>query len=666
MYELRKVALKFKKTIFNDFSYSFKEKGLYFLDGPSGCGKSTLIKLLYFNHYNFYGNILFNNKSINEYSLNEIEVIRSNICYLSENNLYFKNKNLIDNFRFMLGESFNYDEAIDVLKRFHLDNKISQIFKTLSAGEKQRFLLSLPFLLKRKIILIDEMLSNLDLDNYNLIMNSLIELSKNSLIIIVDHLKRNRPESSIILDFNNLQSKNERYDYSLSIDKNIKTKLKVNKLIFLLSVTFLILFTITNSLCIATRYLIQFDDSKKEAFLQTFPLIEVFDSSYEEKYNLTNNKAQIVEYNGYSYLISEDVYFNHKYNHLKDNFVYSYGKIYNQTAFPFSNGEVVADEIKLKVIEAPVNYNDDSPDFLVNQKTFDKISRFYDRNKKIKVNNIDIFLNSDIYFSKNLQIDKQKNEYAVKVSEGEVFISAYLGQILFNIDEQTYLAVKNGLNYQKSFSFLNTDKEFKINFFEAETWNSGAIDVHQLMIFNDNDFNKYVDKDTKDLKITTINNYYNIDEDTYNEELLNEYVDSSLKLFLKNKTDFYYRYNVYNSFVSSLRYVPHIFLIVSFLLFIIQFLFLNKDNKILFRNNYAYNAINRIRIIKMLISFLIIFLFMPIFTVISYHFFLNKVSFKAHYDFSFVFMLSFIIASISFLVYFFFGIFKQKFDFFNC
>ena len=87
--------------------------------------------------------------------------------------------------------------------------------------------------------------------------------------------------------------------YHSTIDKNIKTKLKVNKLIFLLSVTFLILFTITNSLCIATRYLIQFDDSKKEAFLQTFPLIEVFDSSYEEKYNLTNNKAQIVEYNGY-------------------------------------------------------------------------------------------------------------------------------------------------------------------------------------------------------------------------------------------------------------------------------------------------------------------------------------------------------------------------------
>ena len=51
-------------TLFSDFSFSFKRKGLYFLLGESGCGKSTLLNILSGLYIIFYGKVIFNNKDI--------------------------------------------------------------------------------------------------------------------------------------------------------------------------------------------------------------------------------------------------------------------------------------------------------------------------------------------------------------------------------------------------------------------------------------------------------------------------------------------------------------------------------------------------------------------------------------------------------------------------
>ena len=76
----------------------------------------------------------------------------------------------------------------------------------------------------RKIILIDEMISNLDEYNYKLILNMLYELRNDRLIIIVDHLKLLSFEDAITIDFINLKSNFNSFDYNFVCQNNVKKK----------------------------------------------------------------------------------------------------------------------------------------------------------------------------------------------------------------------------------------------------------------------------------------------------------------------------------------------------------------------------------------------------------------------------------------------------------
>lgn len=107
MFELKNISLKFNKVIFNDFSYTFEDNGLYVIKGKSGSGKTTLLKLLFLNKIKYNGEILFKGTNIKKYNDFDIDLIRKEISYVAIKNSYLPNKSIKDNFKSILNNDYN-------------------------------------------------------------------------------------------------------------------------------------------------------------------------------------------------------------------------------------------------------------------------------------------------------------------------------------------------------------------------------------------------------------------------------------------------------------------------------------------------------------------------------------------------------------------------------
>lgn len=166
------------------------------LQGKSGSGKSTLLKILK-NYYKVSKNMLF----INEIDINEINSSWFNqISYISQNEILF-NDTIYNNIT--LDKKVNDDIFLKVVKICRVDKIISKMplgYNTLieengfniSGGEKERIILARTLLSDFEILLIDEGLSQVDLNLERDILMDLIEYLKEKTIIFVSHRNENK------------------------------------------------------------------------------------------------------------------------------------------------------------------------------------------------------------------------------------------------------------------------------------------------------------------------------------------------------------------------------------------------------------------------------------------------------------------------------------------
>jgi len=163
--------------------------------GPSGSGKTSLLNIIGLIEKPKFGSYFFKNSNCLDFSNTEkTEFRKKNIGYIFQNNQLLEDFNVQENVALPLilnGESYKNSckKALNFLKLFGLENRISFKPGLLSGGEQQRVAVARAMIKSPSILLADEPTGSLDDNNAELIFNYIIELSKknNTLAIIATH-----------------------------------------------------------------------------------------------------------------------------------------------------------------------------------------------------------------------------------------------------------------------------------------------------------------------------------------------------------------------------------------------------------------------------------------------------------------------------------------------
>jgi ABC-type multidrug transport system fused ATPase/permease subunit len=192
-----------ENPVLKNISLATSDKGLFSLVGKSGCGKSTTAALLTGKLNRFDGEILIGNKNIT--SLSE-KALADNITLINHNSYIFKGT-VASNLK--MGKATATDsEMQNALKtanltELSLNTPILEQGANLSGGQRQRLALARAILHDTPIYIFDEATSNIDAESEEAIMNSVLELAKTKLVILISHRLANVVSSEKIYVFDN-------------------------------------------------------------------------------------------------------------------------------------------------------------------------------------------------------------------------------------------------------------------------------------------------------------------------------------------------------------------------------------------------------------------------------------------------------------------------------
>ncbi len=172
------------QTVFNHLSFQLPSTGLCILVGKNGSGKSTLLSILAGRDTNYRG----------EFRNNKDKITQSNsdffasqfVSFLPQDSLVFEDENVLENVC-LLSEKKNKIRAENCLRQVGLEDRKEQLASYLSTGEKQRLCLARALYDLKDILLCDEITSNLDEENKQIILNILKEVSKTHLVLFATH-----------------------------------------------------------------------------------------------------------------------------------------------------------------------------------------------------------------------------------------------------------------------------------------------------------------------------------------------------------------------------------------------------------------------------------------------------------------------------------------------
>ena len=178
--------------ILDNINFSINKGEKIALVGKTGAGKTTIINLILGFYKINSGNIMFDNKNLDDISL---ESIRKNISFIQQNPYVFEDtvkKNIIVNNE----NNISDDQIIEILKQTGLYKKISTFkngiyekisSKSFSKGEVQLLSFARAIAKETSIYIFDEPTSNIDIESEKNIKQLIDNLSINSTIIIIAH-----------------------------------------------------------------------------------------------------------------------------------------------------------------------------------------------------------------------------------------------------------------------------------------------------------------------------------------------------------------------------------------------------------------------------------------------------------------------------------------------
>lgn len=181
------------KKILNNISFTLRQGEFSVLEGESGSGKSTLLKLLLGFYEGNSGDILLNGSGLKKLGK---KALRDSISYIPQD-CYLFHMSIIDNVR-LGNQNASKEEVVNACKLAYahdfimeLEDKYDTIVEVngenLSGGQKQRIAMARAFLKKSNIIIMDESTSALDFETESMIKNSIDNLKKDKIILMISH-----------------------------------------------------------------------------------------------------------------------------------------------------------------------------------------------------------------------------------------------------------------------------------------------------------------------------------------------------------------------------------------------------------------------------------------------------------------------------------------------
>ena len=193
--ELRNVHFSYdgEREVINDVSITIKKGQTIALVGPSGGGKSTLSELIPRFYDVTSGEILFDGKSIKDYTQ---ESLRSKMSIVSQETVLFNDS--IEGNILMGRPTATHDEVVEACKVANAhgfiteapegyDTNIGDRGTKLSGGQRQRLSIARAVLKNPEILILDEATSALDTESEKLVQDALTNHLKGRTSIVIAH-----------------------------------------------------------------------------------------------------------------------------------------------------------------------------------------------------------------------------------------------------------------------------------------------------------------------------------------------------------------------------------------------------------------------------------------------------------------------------------------------
>ena len=190
-YQTTKSKTKNRVVALDHVSIDFPETGLVFLLGKSGSGKSTLLNAIGGLDTFDSGEIIIKGRSSANFSQSDFDSYRNTFI-----GFIFQEYNILENFTVaknlalaieLQGKKADKEEINKLLEQVDMLQYAKRKPNQLSGGQKQRVAIARALIKNPEIIMADEPTGALDSTTGKQVMETLKELSKTKLIIIVSH-----------------------------------------------------------------------------------------------------------------------------------------------------------------------------------------------------------------------------------------------------------------------------------------------------------------------------------------------------------------------------------------------------------------------------------------------------------------------------------------------
>ena len=176
--ELKDISKSYKTNIgdfkiLQNINLKIAKKQSIFLFGPSGCGKSTLLNILAGLDVPDKGTIFFEDKPITK---NYLELLKKDLGIVFQDHYLISELNILDNIKL---KSSDISIINEILNYFNIHDLIYKFPNQLSNGQKQRVCVARAMVSRPKLLIADEPTSYLDRENADLVINLILDASRN-------------------------------------------------------------------------------------------------------------------------------------------------------------------------------------------------------------------------------------------------------------------------------------------------------------------------------------------------------------------------------------------------------------------------------------------------------------------------------------------------------